>query len=115
MLDSAKIQQTLKQGKYTVKAGSTVPLKFEIFAGAVERTDTAAVTRLTATAVGCSSGLDDAIDDLAATGGTSLRYDSTAGQFIYNWQTPNTSNACYVLTLTLRDGITHVADFQMKK
>jgi hypothetical protein len=30
-------------------------------------------------------------------------------------QTPSTSNACYVLTLTLRDGTTHTADFQMKK
>ena len=98
----------------TVKAGSTVPLKFEIFAGAVERTDTAAVTRLTATAVGCSSGLDDAIDDLAATGGTSLRYDSTAGQFIYNWQTPKQTGQCYLVKVATADGGSIGAYFKLK-
>jgi hypothetical protein len=53
--------------------------------------------------------------DTTTTGGTVLRYDASAHQFIYDWQTPSTSNACYVLTLTLRDGTTHTADFQMKK
>jgi hypothetical protein len=67
----------------TVKGGSTVPLKFEVFA-ADELTDTAVVKSLTYTGVSCdASAPTDEIETLA-TGGTSLRYDTTAGQFVYN-------------------------------
>ena len=61
------------------------------------------------------AALEARLVEVTATGGTVLRYDATSNQFIYNWQTPSTSNACYVLVLTLKDGTTHVADFQMKK
>jgi hypothetical protein len=48
-----------------------------------------------------------------ATGGTALRYDFTANQFIYNWQSPKQSGACYQVVLTLADGSTHKAMFQL--
>jgi len=64
----------------TVKGGSTVPLKFEIFAGPTELTDTAYVKGFTARKVACPSTtvLMDAIE-FTTTGGTSLRYDPVAG------------------------------------
>ena len=54
----------------TVKGGSTVPIKFELFAGTTELTDTANVKPLKATKVTCDTGapLDDI--ELMATGGT---------------------------------------------
>jgi hypothetical protein len=71
----------------TVKNGSTVPLKLEIFACSNELTDTADVASFSAKQVPCTKFSGDAIDEIevVATGGTSLRYDTTGGQFIYNW------------------------------
>ena len=98
----------------TVKGGSSVPLKFEIFSGA-ELTSVSAVKSFTATAVTCpgSSAVTDAIE-LTTTGGTSLRYDSTSGQFIQNWQTPKKPGTCAVVTMTAQDGSTISANFMLK-
>ena len=97
-----------------VKGGSTVPLKFEIFAGPMELTSTSYMASLLAKTVECSSNIT--IDDveLTATGGTSLRYDETAGQFIYNWQTPKKPGYCYSVTMTTKDGSTLKAFFLLK-
>ena len=100
----------------TVKGGSTVPLKFELFKGTTELTDPANVKPLQSTKVSCSTGsaTEDAIETVA-TGGTSLRYDSTGGQFIYNWKTPTGANTCYKVTLTAQDNSTTItAYFKMK-
>jgi HYR domain len=98
----------------TVKGGSTVPLKFELFAGS-ELTDPANVKSLQSTKVNCSTAnaTEDAIE-ATATGGTSLRYDSTGGQFIYNWKTPTGAGSCYKVTVTANDGSTISAFFKMK-
>jgi parallel beta-helix repeat protein len=98
----------------TVKNGSTVPLKFEVFAGSTELISTAIVNQpLKATQTPCSGGTIDDIE-LLATGATSLRYDATGGQFIYNWQTPKKPGYCYVVTVTLTDGTSMSANFKLK-
>lgn len=98
----------------TVKNGSTVPLKFEVFAGSTELTSTSVVVQpLTATRSLCSGGPTDDIE-LVATGGTALRYDTAAGQFIYNWQTPKNAGFCYVVTITLTDGSSLSAKIQLR-
>jgi len=99
----------------TVKGGSTVPVKFELFSGARELTSTADVTSLTMQSMTCrATALTDAIETTVATGGTALRYDTTAGQFIFNWKTPTGAGKCYQLTMTARDGSTQSALFSMK-
>jgi hypothetical protein len=106
----------------TAKSGSTVPLKFEIFAGPVgqnEQTSTSAVKSFVVQQITCDLaddvGPEDAIE-LYSTGGTSLRYDATAGQFIQNWQTPkNSAGKCYRVTMTALDGISKItANFKLK-
>jgi hypothetical protein len=96
----------------TVKGGSTVPLKFEVFAGATELTDTAIVTTLTKV-VTCNASSEDTIEVLA-TGGTSLRYDAVSGQFVFNWQTPKLPGKCYSVTVTTTDGSSITALFKLK-
>jgi hypothetical protein len=98
----------------TVKGGSTVPLKFEVFAGSTELTDTSIVNQpLKATQTLCTGGTPDDIE-LTATGATSLRYDTTDGQFIYNWKTPKKPGYCYVVTVTMADGTSISANFKLK-
>lgn len=98
----------------TVKNGSTVPLKFEVFAGSTELSDTSLINQpLKATQQSCSGGTTDDIE-LLATGATSLRYDATAGQFIYNWQTPKKAGFCYIVTVATADGSSLTAYFRLK-
>lgn len=98
----------------TVKGGSTVPAKFEIFAGHQEVTDLTAVSSLKSAQIQCSLlELQDAIE-ATATGSTSLRYDSVAGQFVYNWKTPIGAGTCYKLTMTAKDGSSISANFKLK-
>jgi hypothetical protein len=98
----------------TVKGGSTVPFKFEVFAGSTELTDVGAVKSFAATPSTCSgAALTDDIE-VTTTGGTNLRYDTVAGQFIQNWQTPKTPGACFKITMTTQDGSSLVAYFKLK-
>jgi hypothetical protein len=99
----------------TVKGGSTVPLKFEVFAGPTELTSTSVVKGFTAKPITCPNGsaTTDEIE-FVTTGGTNLRYDTTAGQFIQNWQTPKKPGSCYSVTMETNDGSKISANFLLK-
>ena len=98
-----------------VKGGSTVPLKFNIYAGAVEQTALSAVSggSVALYTVGCQAGLTEEMETvLDNTASTSLRYDGT--QFIQNWKTPKKAGACYAARVTARDGSMITAYFRTK-
>lgn len=96
----------------TVKGGSTVPAKFEVFAAA-EITDPGQIS-FSAAKIVCSATA--AADEIETTvlGTTSLKYDATAGQFVYNWKTPTGAGTCYKLTMTAKDGTAISANFKLK-
>jgi hypothetical protein len=103
----------------TVKGGSTVPLKFEVWAGPAgssEQSGTSAVTSFTQTLVSCpgANAPTDAIETFFTTGGTALRYDATAGQFVQNWATPKKPGSCYRVAMTTQDGSRLIANFILK-
>jgi hypothetical protein len=99
----------------TVKGGSTVPLKFEVFAGANELTATSSIKSFSTKSVTCPGASAPADEiEFVTTGGTSLRYDATAGQFIQNWATPKKPGTCHTVTMTTLDGSTISANFILK-
>jgi hypothetical protein len=101
----------------TVKGGSTVPLKFNIYdCNNVERTSVSDVMYGTVQVAerNCQSGTEDPMGDLPNTGATVLRYDTSGHQFIQNWQTPKGANRCYVVRMTAIDGSYIEAYFKTK-
>ncbi|HEV8137594.1 MAG TPA: PxKF domain-containing protein, partial [Pyrinomonadaceae bacterium] len=102
----------------TVKGGSTVPLKFNIYAGTpgplTERKNVSDVmfgtVQMADIPCNSSAGIDSLIDYVANTGNTALRYDGTGAQFIQNWQTPKQANKCYQVRMTALDG-SHIDAF----
>lgn len=100
----------------TVKGGSTVPLKFEVFDLGTEVTDTSVVKSFTSQQITCPNG--DAVSespiDIVTTGGTSLRYDVDGGQFLQTWQTPRKPGSCYQVTVTLQDGSNLMANVKLR-
>ena len=97
----------------TAKAGSTIPLRFEVLRGATELTDTAEITSIAVTTVpGDPTAPTDEIETLAA-GGTVLRYDTTTGSYAYNWKSPSTKGTVQV-RITTRDGGSLSAVFRLR-
>ena len=99
-------------------AGRTYPIKWQLkdssgnyITTAVTGT-TISVAKLTCSTL--STDLTDPMDYAADTGGSTLRYDSTNNQYVYNWATPSTKNACYRMTVTTPDSQPHFALFQLK-
>jgi hypothetical protein len=99
------------------KGGSTIPLKFNVFAAAVEKTSTSDVSGFTAVKLSaCATGSSEDPIEFLTSGSTTLRYDTTDRMFIQNWKTPSVSaDSCYRATATFADGSTLSAFFKLRK
>jgi hypothetical protein len=99
----------------TVKAGSTVPLKFNVHKGSAPLTANTGAT-FTARRISCATGdAQDPLEEFLSTGATSLRYDAAGAQWIQNWATPGSGKgSCYRVTMTTADGSSIAADFLLK-
>lgn len=101
---------TLNMGR----AGNTYPLKWSLKKrDGTFVSDLSVVVALRYAPIECPAGAPTDTIDTVASGGSMLRYDTKTNQYIYNWTTPSTPG-CYMVTLYLNDGGTHVALFQLK-
>jgi hypothetical protein len=87
------------------KAGSTIPVKFQLFmADGVTPVSTAVATiSVTKTGSGTSGESEDSVT-LPADRGSTFRYDSIDRQYIFNLGTAKTWSGTYRITTTLDDG-----------
>jgi predicted extracellular nuclease len=95
--------------------GGTIPVKFQLRDGNGNLiTSTSAISGIDfAPTAGCAQTTTADWSKTIATGGTSLRFDSTASQFVYNWNVKGLSG-CYLVRVTTDDTLAHTAVVSVK-
>jgi hypothetical protein len=99
------------------KVGSTVPVKFSL-GGDQGMAIFAQGYPMVSKPIACGvNPAVDTIEEYAPTGTTSgLKYDATAGQYIYNWKTDGVkATECRQLIVKLADGTVKTANFNFFK
>lgn len=99
----------------TIKGGQSVPMKWAIPNGSGGFISSlAVVSKVGQVPFACTATAPTDDIEATSTGGTSLRYDTTANQYIYNWQSPKGAGNCYKVTVHLTDGSSKSALFKTK-
>jgi hypothetical protein len=97
-----------------MKAGQAAPVKFSL--GGNQGLNIFAAGSPSSIQISCSTS--DPIAPVAQTetaGNSSLTYDPTSDQYKYVWKTESSwTNTCRQLTVTLKDGTVHQANFKFK-
>lgn len=96
-----------------VKAGATVPIKFNLSGD--HGLDVLASGSPTSTPITCDPSVKVEEIGESAISRSVLIYDSTTGNYQYNWKTEKGFVGCRELTLTLNDGTVHQANFRFTK
>lgn len=95
----------------TVKAGSAVPIKFNL--GGYQGMD---ILRTAPGSALNACGTPEApVEETVTAGGSSLTWDATAGQYVYVWKTSTSwAGTCQRLVVQLVDGTQKEAVFKFR-
>jgi uncharacterized repeat protein (TIGR01451 family) len=97
-----------------MKAGQAAPVKFSL--GGNQGLNIFATGSPSSIQISCSTSVPiDPVEETETAGNSSLTYDAASDQYKYVWKTENSwKNTCRQLTVTLRDGTVHQANFKFK-
>ena len=97
-----------------MKAGAAAPVKFSL--GGNQGLNIFAAGSPSSVQVSCSSGVPvSPVEETETAGQSSLSYDAASDRYKYTWKTESSwKNTCRQLTVTLRDGTVHTANFKFK-
>ena len=97
------------------KAGSAIPIKFSLAGN--QGLNIFASSYPTSLTIACgSTATADTVEETLTAGGSSLKYDADADQYIYVWKTQNSyAGTCRTFSLKLVDGTVHQANFYFVK
>ncbi|ALC89179.1 hypothetical protein AM500_04775 [Bacillus sp. FJAT-18017] len=112
---SGVLQPINKDGSSIFKAGSTVPVKFQLkdSKGAFVSNATASIS-LTKYSDKVLGDNVEVISTSAATTGNLFRYDSSSNQYIFNLSTKGLTAGAYQITIVLDDGTTQTIKISLK-
>jgi hypothetical protein len=93
------------------RAGTAIPVRFSL--GGSRPSPVLASGSPEVSSVGCPNWNTDQIEQTVSASSSSLRYESSTGQYVYTWKTSTTwANGCRRLRITLKDGTRHEAYFR---
>ena len=96
-----------------MNAGRSVPVKFSL--GGYQGLDIIETGYPASTVISCGSTAEDAVEQTASAGSSSLSYDSSSDQYVYLWKTDRSwAGLCRTLVIKLTDGTMHRANFRFK-
>ena len=98
----------------SVKAGQAIPIKFSL--GSNQGLLIFGAGSPSSIQIVCPAGAPiDPVEQTETAGGSSLKYDAVSDQYVYVWKTDKSwAGTCRTLTVTLKDGTPHTANFQFK-
>jgi hypothetical protein len=95
----------------TIKAGGSIPLKFQVFAGAIELDVSEVTAAFEQQQFDCVSG---ALVGAAAPVARGSRAKPTSGQTSTKWDAPNLPGTCWYVTVRTIDGSSLTAAFKLR-
>jgi predicted extracellular nuclease len=96
-----------------VKAGADIPVKFSLDGD--YGLDIIADGYPQSGEIDCDDSSPGSSEATQTAGGSSLKYDAAAGQYVYPWQTKSAwADSCRRLIVLLKDGSYHYANFKFK-
>jgi hypothetical protein len=111
---SGVLQPINADGSSVFKLGSTVAVKFAltgVSAGITNLAATLTLAKISSTIVGTDM---EAVSTSAASTGNAFRYDSIAGQYIFNLSTKTMSTGSWRLSINLGDGVSRTVTISLK-